>query len=119
MNNKFIDETKSRQAESGDPETRGPGVPSLQGGGHAPDAVITLPTVLQPRDAGKRGDQGVRGPEKARVPSQRGNAPHADQHLHGDTLPSPEADTQTGGYEDPWRMWTEERTGDTHLYIFQ
>ena len=105
MNNKkFIDETMSRQAEAGDRGLRGPrdpGVPCLQGGGHAPDTAITLPAVPQPRDAGERGDRGVRGPGEARVPSQRGHAPHADQHLHGVTLPSPEADTQTGGYEDP------------------
>ena len=94
---KFIDETMSHQAEAGDlgdgglRGPRDPGVPCLQGGGHT-DAAITLPAVPQPRDAGERGDRGVRGPGEARVPSQRGYAPHADQHLHGDSLPSPEAD---------------------------
>ena len=67
-------------------------VPCHQGWGLTPDAAITLPAVPQPRDAGERGDRGVRGPGEARVPSQRGHAPHADQHLHGDSLPSPEGD---------------------------
>ena len=98
---KFIDETMSRQAEAGDRGLRGPrdpGVPCLQGRGHAPDAAITLPAVPQPRDAGERGDRGVRGPGEARVPRHRGRAPHADQHLHGDSLPSPEADR---GLQEP------------------
>ena len=34
----------------------------------------------------------MRGPGEARVPRHRGHAPHGDQHLHGDSLPSPEAD---------------------------
>ena len=95
MNNKkFIDETMSRQAaaEAGDRGYEDPGVSCLQGGGHAPNAAITLPAVPQPRDAGERGDRGVRGPGEARVHRHRGRAPHADQHLHGDSFPSPEAD---------------------------
>ena len=96
-NNKIIAETKSRQAEAGDPGDRGlrgprdPGVPCLHGGGRAPDADITLPVVPQPMGGGERGDRGVRDPGEARVPSHRGHAPHADHHLHGDSLPS-EAD---------------------------
>ena len=100
MNNKkFIDETESRQAEAGDLGDQGlrgprdPGVPCLQGGGHAPDTAITLPAVPQPRDAWERGDQGVRGPGAACVPRHRGRAPHADQHIHGDSLRSPEVDS--------------------------
>ena len=96
-NNKIIDETRSRQAEAGDPGDRGlrgprdPGVPCLHGGGHAPDADIIHPVVPQPMRGGERGDRGVRDPGEARVPSHRGHAPHADHHLHGDSLP-PEAD---------------------------
>ena len=98
-NNKIIDKTKSRQVEAGDPGDRGlrgprdPGLPCLHGGGHAPDADITLPVVPQPMGAGERGDRGgVRDPGEARVPSHRGHAPHADQQLRGDSLPS-EADS--------------------------
>lgn len=67
-NNKIIDETRSRQAEAGDPGDRGlrgprdPGVPCLRGGGHAPDADIILPVVPQPMGGGERGDRGVRDP---------------------------------------------------------
>ena len=95
MNNKFIDETKSKSRQAGssdDPGDRGFPASNIQGGRHAPDAAITLPAVPQPRDAGERGDWGVRGPGEARVRRHRGRAPHADQHLHGDTLPSPEAE---------------------------
>ena len=63
-----------------------PGVPCLRGGRHAPDADIILPVVPQPRGAGERGDRGVRDP---------GEAPHADQHLRGDSLSS---DKRTVGY---------------------
>ena len=65
--------------------------PASAAGGHAPDADIIRPVVPQPMGAGERGDRGVRDPGEARVPSHRGHAPHADQHLHGDSLP-PEAD---------------------------
>lgn len=85
-NNKIIDETRSRQAEAGDPGDRGlrgprdPGVPCLHGGGRAPDADIIHPVVPQPMGGGERGDRGMRDPGEARVPSHRGHAPHADHH---------------------------------------
>ena len=85
-------------SETGDYED--PGVPCLRGGRHAPDADIILPVVPQPRGAGERGDRGVRDPGEACVPSHRGHAPHADQHLRGDSLPS-EADSGLRGYVTP------------------